>query len=310
MGFGSALGKLARNADQLDNIIVRNGVAKVRRRMPTPSLSQLEFEADRAATVTRKTNELDQIKEQRALVREAKGDDAAMARLRQNDPEVDALAEKYQNTKNPTRKIDERLAGRAKKADETLSSTQASAAEFTPDDPRYFRTAQAKKDRIERLAEMQAEGRAPSGEPPLEEHHLIPKGVMAAIVGRADELIAAGRGSRQDVLAMAEYLKEMTGTAGGDRKSDILFMRKSPHNEMHTYMEVGEGMEESKKIWRDKLTDVESMDELFQIWEDWVENQGIYYKQTAEVWEPLEDLLEQITGIPKDSRQKFKKPTK
>ena len=35
--------------------------------------------------------------------------------------------------------------------------------------------------------------------------------------------------------------------------SDILFMRKNPHNEMHTYMEVGAGIEESKKEWQKKL---------------------------------------------------------
>ena len=54
---------------------------------------------------------------------------------------------------------------------------------------------------------MKAQGKVEEGENPLEEHHLIPKGITAAFMGRADELVAAGKASRQDVLAMAEYLQ-------------------------------------------------------------------------------------------------------
>ena len=92
--------------------------------------------------------------------------------------------------------------------------------------------------------------------------------------------------------------------------SDILFMRKNPHNEMHTYMEVGAGIEESKKEWQKKLAGVDDINELFEQWEQWIADEGIYYKGTAEVWEPLDELLESVTGIPKDSRQSYKAPKK
>ena len=310
MALSSLARAVIKNSDQLDQLITRGGVARVKRGLPKPSLSQLEFETQRAAEITRYGDEAAQIQESRALLSEASGDTAATARLRKNDPEVDQLMDAYKDRPDPAAAVDKNLRGKYKKRDEALSSQQASVAEYTEDDPKYFRTTRAKKERVERLAEMKAQGKVPSTENPLEEHHLIPKGITAAFMGRADELVAAGKASRQDVLAMAEYLKQETGTAGGDRMSDILFMRKNPHNEMHTYMEVGAGIEESKKEWQKKLAGVDDINELFEQWEQWIDDEGIYYKGTAEVWEPLDELLESVTGIPKDSRQSYKAPKK
>lgn len=306
MGAGQAdqVARIGAKTDPIQNIVTRGGVAKLRTRMPKPSVSQLEFETDRAAQITRKGNDQARYREQRNLIRDAESPEQ-MAQALSADPEIQRLTKQYENRSDVAAAVDKNLKGKEKKAREAVLSQQASVKEYTPEDPKLFRTALGRKERVERLAELQSQGKVPTNEPALEEHHLIPKGVTAAFMGRADELIAAGKATRRDTLAMAQYLEDITGTAGGDRASDILYMRKAPHNEMHTYMKQAEGIEESNVVWREKLSGVDSIEELFVLWEDWIEDTGRYYKMTAEVWEPIEDLLEEVSGVPKDLRKKF-----
>lgn len=293
--FGALSRGLAKSDDILRLLDTTGGVARIKRSMPALSESQLQFNVQRGRDLQKTGSMLDTKRGQLEAVSEVKNDPANLARVGADDPETGAMLKKYQDRPDPGAKVEDRFRQQIKKADEKQSSQLSNVAEFTADDPKTFRQAEALRKKKQLEVEMRGKGKLGEGEY-LEQHHLISKGVMGAFMGRADELIAKGKATQEDLLAMAEYLKEQTGTAGGDRASNMLNMRKQPHNEFHTTMEVGEGVEESKKVWQKRLSKVNSIDELFQYWEEWVLTDGKYTKDTAEIWEPLDDLIKEIQG--------------
>lgn len=294
----SALGALSRGLAKSDDLArllkTTNGVATLKKTMPALSTSQLQHGVKRGQDLQKTAGMIDTKTAQLDAVSEVKNDPANLARVGAEDPETGAMLQKYADDASPGAKVENRFKQQLKKASEKESSQLSNVTEFTEDDPKSFRVAEALKKKKEQEIQMRLEGKMAEGEY-LEQHHLVAKSAMGAFMQRADQLIAKGKATPEDLVAMAEYLKKETGTAGGDRASNMLNMRKDPHNEFHTAME-GQGVEESKRVWQKRLSKVDSIDELFVYWEEWIQSDAKYTKGTAEIWEPLDDLIKEIQG--------------
>lgn len=293
--YGALSRGLAKSDDLARLIKTTNGVATLKKTMPAIPTSQLQHSVKRGKDLQKTAGMIDTKSAQLDAVSEVKNDPVNLAKVGAADPETGAMLQKYaDDPKGAGAKTEYRFKQQLKKADEKESSQLSNVAEFTSDDPKTFRQAEALKRKKEQELQMRLEGKLGEGEY-LEQHHLVAKGAMGAFMQRADQLIAKGKATQEDMLAMVEYLKKETGTAGGDRASNMANMRKDPHNEFHTVME-GEGVEESKKVWQKRLSKVDSIDELFVFWEEWVQKDAKYTKGTAEIWEPLDELIKEIQG--------------
>lgn len=294
MGAFGALSRGLGKSDDLARLLkTTNGVARLKKTMAPLAESQLRHSAKRGQDLQRTAGMIDTKTAQLEAVSEVKNDPVNLAKVGADDPETGDMLQRYANEADPGAKVEHRYKQQLKKATEKESSQLSNVVEFTEDDPKTFRQAEAIRQKKEAEVQMRLNGQLGEGES-LEQHHLISKGVMGAFMQRADQMVAKGKAVPEDLVAMAEYLKEQTGTAGGDRASNMLNMKKQPHNEFHTVMEVEEGVEESKKVWQKRLSKVDSIDELFQYWEEWIDTDGKYTKDTAEIWEPLDELIKEI----------------
>lgn len=267
------------------------GVARLKDSMPAPTTSELKHLRKRGAQLQNLDSRLMRNKENLEIFDELKGDPANLMRAAEENPDLMSLIERYGDD---NKKIRSRLVDRIEEADAAQSSQMAGVTEYTDENYRAFGTTRGKEAKRAEEAKLKQAGKLDI-KGYLEQHHLLSKGVTGAFMDKMDKLIAQGKGSIEDLLAMGKYAEQQTGTAPGDRVTDILNMRKEPHNRFHTAME-GQGVEESKKAWQKKLESVESTEELFEAWENWINSDGKYTKETAEIWENMEELVDQIQG--------------
>jgi len=287
-GVDDAARVTAKVADDLPlkpTVTTKNGVAQLRTQMAELSTGQRKTLTKRNQRLQEAQTRIDASSEGIEIIDELKGDPANLQRAVADNPDLAALSE---SKGGDVGKMRERLTDRLKKADEVESSELSNILEFTDTDEKMFRTAKGKKEK--KLEEV---ARKLSG--PLEQHHLLSKGITGAFMQRMDQLIAAGKGTVEDLVAMAKFAEETVGTSPGDRRANILNMQKEPHNRFHTAME-GQGIDESKKAMQKKLSKVKSKEELFDLWEDWLVEDGKYTKETAEIWESMESLIDEIQG--------------
>lgn len=267
------------------------GVARLKDSLPSPTVSELKHIRKRGAQLQNLDSRLMRNKENLEIFDELKGDPKNLMRAAEDNPDLMDLIERYGDD---NKKIRSRLVNRIEEADAAQSSQMAGVTEYTDENYRAFGTTRGKEAKRAEEAKLQQAGKLDI-KAYLEQHHLLSKGVTGAFMDKMDKLIAQGKGGVEDLLAMGKYAEQQTGTAPGDRVSDILNMRKEPHNRFHTAME-GQGVEESKKAWQKKLESIDSTEELFDEWEKWVNGDGKYTKETAEIWENMEELVDQIQG--------------
>jgi hypothetical protein len=173
------------------------------------------------------------------------------------------------------------------RAQTDLSRAQSNVLVPTEDNPLWYKTTKAlfvKKQEQLRRGLTQA----------LEQHHKFPKGLSGAYFNRMDELIDAGLAEPDDLFVMADYARKK-GVEAGDVRSNLANQVKKPHTELHGYMR-GTGEELSKTKWKQVVKEAKTVDELMVLWRDIIDNNVIPNYKLAEIWQPLDDLVQELRG--------------
>ena len=212
--------------------------------------------------------------------------------LAQAEDELAVLADIH--GRKPTKEENPRVyrqfqnALRAKgRAQTDLSRAQSNVLVPTEDNPLWYKTTKAlfvKKQEQLRRGLTQA----------LEQHHKFPKGLSGAYFSRMDELIDAGLAEPDDLFVMADYARKK-GVEAGDVRSNLANQVKKPHTELHGYMR-GTGEELSKTKWKQVVKEAKTVDELMVLWRDIIDNNVIPNYKLAEIWQPLDDLVQELRG--------------
>ena len=112
-----------------------------------------------------------------------------------------------------------------------------------------------------------------------------------------DELISKGVATKDDLILMAEFAS-VKGRRAGDIKANLLNMKQTPHNRMHTELR-SMGAELSKSDYQRLLKDVDNVDDLLDRWADLfepgIEGDAVYNAAVAELWEPMDDLIGSVS---------------
>ena len=173
------------------------------------------------------------------------------------------------------------------RAQTDLSRAQSNVLVPTEDNPLWYKTTKAlfvKKQEQLRRGLTQA----------LEQHHKFPKGLSGAYFSRMDELIDAGLAEPDDLFVMADYARKK-GVEAGDVRSNLANQVKKPHTELHRYMR-GTGEELSKTKWKQVVKEAKTVDELMVLWRDIIDNNVTPNYKLAEIWQPLDDLVQELRG--------------
>ena len=171
-------------------------------------------------------------------------------------------------------------------AEEMLSRRQSNVLIPDSDDPLWYKTSKSKSAKKLEQTRRKMVGTY------LEEHHIFPKGMSAAFFNRMDELIASGVAEADDLLLMAEYAAK-SGVKAGDVKSNLVNLMKNPHNELHQILRA-QGDEIGKQQWQKILSEVDTVDDVLVLWKDVIGKNVKPNAETARIWQPLNDLVDEI----------------
>lgn len=174
-----------------------------------------------------------------------------------------------------------------------LSSAQSNVEPFTPESPQAYppNTAAAK--------EMVAAEKIKRGTTDiLHLHHKLPKGMSAAFFDRMDQFISRGEAVNDDLLDMANEAKKL-GLKTGDAKQNILPIADKPHSTLHTEMRaMDSGLFGKMELGKTELTAAmraaKTPADLKKLWKEWLNSDAAYLVETAEIWEPLDDLIKEV----------------
>lgn len=174
-----------------------------------------------------------------------------------------------------------------------LSSAQSNVEPFTPESPQAYppNTAAAKQ--------MVAAEKIKRGTTDiLHLHHKLPKGMSAAFFDRMDQFISRGEAVNDDLLDMANEAKKL-GLKTGDAKQNILPIADKPHSTLHTEMRaMGSGLFGKMELGKTELTaamrEAKTPADLKKLWKEWLNSDATYLVETAEIWEPLDDLIKEV----------------
>jgi len=187
-----------------------------------------------------------------------------------------------------------RAEGALGRAKEDLSRAQSNV--FADKDV-YFRSTPSKKAKAVEIINRRTYRKIPNNVSiQIDEHHGFPKGMSAALFDRMDQFIAKGIADPDDLLVMARHA-ERKGALAGDYKSNMINLVKKPHDELHNYLK-NSGDELSKKQWIDVARKAKTPDDLLIIFDDLLDRNVIPNLETAKIWQPLSDLIEDIQKAP------------
>ena len=207
------------------------------------------------------------------------------------------LIKRSQEIEKLSTKIEEYRAigktSRIGKTEAKLSSAQSNVLPATPDNPKaYPPNVVAAKELV------QAEKIKRQTTETLHLHHKLPKGMSAAFFDRMDYFISRGQATTDDLLEMADEATKI-GLTTGDLRSNILPIADKPHSTLHTEMRAMKSgmfgrMELGKKELMAAMREAKDPTTLKALWKAWVNDDAKYLVETAEVWEPLDNLLKEI----------------
>lgn len=212
---------------------------------------------------------------------------ASYQRLIKRSQEVEKLSTKIQEYRAIGK------TSRMAKNEAKLSSAQSNVLPFTPENPKAYPANTAAAKEIV-AAEKLKRGTTDM----LHLHHKLPKGMSAAFFDRMDQFISRGEAVNDDLLEMAEEATKI-GLSTGDVKSNILAIADKPHSTLHTEMRaMGSGMfgrmELGKKELIAAMREAKDPTSLKALWKSWINDDAKYLVETAQVWEPLDKLLNEI----------------
>lgn len=248
-----------------------------------PGMTQAEWDTQRGA----------EIRIQRTNTEDAK---AAMENIEANNPGVakGVLKEKdVGGYKTYLRRYEDGLA--------KISSAESNIVVPTPDNLYAFPrgTPDAVKFKEEVKAANEALGRAAEQ---LELHHLIPKGMSAAIYNRARDFIEKGLVDPKYLNRIAEKFKKITGADTGDLRSGILPMRNTPHKTYHNEMRFqpsdtfpGESMEIMKEALTTKLNKINNPKDFEILLDNLIKNDIKPLVDNARIWEKSDDVIRSVS---------------
>jgi len=181
-----------------------------------------------------------------------------------------------------------RLRANLKKERPKLYSARSNVSVPTAEDPLYYGTAAARRDR-------QAVTLTENVTETLEEHHLFPKVVSGAFFAKMDEFIKAGKAQLDDLVLM-NRVAIAKGRKPGDYKSGMYILGETPHNEYHTLMkEAGDGFKRNQaEAWAGVVNEAKDVDDLLVLWRDTLDNLVVPTAEDIQSYNKLDKLLQEI----------------
>lgn len=175
-----------------------------------------------------------------------------------------------------------------KKERPKLYSARSNVSVPTVEDPLYYGTAAARRDR-------QAVALTENVTETLEEHHLFPKVVSGAFFAKMDEFIKAGKAELDDLVLM-NRVAIAKGRKPGDYKSGMYILGETPHNEYHTLMkEAGDEFKRNQaEAWAGVVNEAKDVDDLLVLWRDTLDNLVVPTAEDIQSYNKLDKLLQEI----------------
>ena len=212
---------------------------------------------------------------------------ASYQRLIKRSQEVERLSTKIQEYRAIGK------TSRAAKNEAKLSSAQSNVLPFTPENPKAYPPNTAAAYQM-----VQAEKIKRGTTDMLHLHHKLPKGMSAAFFDRMDQFISRGEAVNDDLLDMANEAKKL-GLKTGDAKQNILPIADKPHSTLHTEMRaMDSGLFGKMELGKTELTaamrEAKTPADLKKLWKEWLNSDAAYLVETAEIWEPLDDLIKEV----------------
>lgn len=181
------------------------------------------------------------------------------------------------------------LRRKIKKEPAKLYQARSNVSVPTKEDPLYYGTTAAKKDR-KALALTKGTTEI------LEEHHLFPKVASAAFFGKMDELIQAGKAELDDLVLMNQ-VAIAKGRKPGDYKSSMYLVEPKPHNEYHQIMKKA-GDEFNAIQWAKIVDQAKDVDELLILWRNTLDDVIVPTAKDIQSYDKLDALLKEIRSSP------------
>ena len=150
----------------------------------------------------------------------------------------------------------------------------------------------------------------------FELHHLIPKGISAAMMNRVRGFIDEGIATVDDLKRFAKRPTELGLPDIGDLETNLNPMSRVPHSTFHTEMRYqgsyqfpGQKLEISKQNLASELAKVKNFKDLETLWDEMLKGDIKYLVETNKMWEKADEAIKSVspeyTGT-----ARYKPPTK
>jgi hypothetical protein len=150
----------------------------------------------------------------------------------------------------------------------------------------------------------------------FELHHLIPKGISAAMMNRVRDFIEDGVATVEDLKRFAMRPTELGLPDIGDLETNLNPMSRVPHSTFHTEMRYqgsyqfpGQKLEISKQNLATELRKITSFKDLEILWDEMLQGDIKYLVETNQLWEKADEVIKSVnpeyTGT-----ARYKPPTK
>jgi len=136
----------------------------------------------------------------------------------------------------------------------------------------------------------------------FELHHLVPKGISAAMMNRVRDFIEDGVATVEDLKRFAMRPTELGLPNIGDLEDNIKAMMRIPHNRFHTEMRYqgsyqfpGQKLEISKQNLATELRKIKNFKDLELLWNEMLKGDIKYLVETANLWEKADEAIKSVS---------------
>jgi hypothetical protein len=136
----------------------------------------------------------------------------------------------------------------------------------------------------------------------FELHHLVPKGISAAMMNRVRDFIEKGDATVEDLKRFATRPTELGLPDIGDLETNLSPMSRVPHNRFHTEMRYqgsyqfpGQKLEISKQNLASELAKIKNFKDLERLWDEMLKGDVKYLVETAGTWEKMDEALKSVS---------------
>jgi len=136
----------------------------------------------------------------------------------------------------------------------------------------------------------------------FELHHLIPKGISAAMMNRVRGFIDEGVATVEDLKRFAKRPTELGLPDIGDLETNLSPMSRIPHNRFHTEMRYQgsyqfpkQKLEISKQNLASELAKIKNFKDLERLWDEMLKGDVKYLVETARDWEKMDEAIRSVS---------------